>query len=249
MAFVKKQGAVTLTNTCARRPSRRRPVSAHCTATVANLGSDGRQRRRSTSPTLTRQGPPVHEHRAAGDRDRTGDGVELERDAVSAATAARSIDSITPTVGPDGWLPGAVAPSASRRSPASATTRSPTSTCRTFFYGGEAYTRIGVVSNGYVVVGGGTSGDIVFTPQHFPNAARPNNTLALFWTDLNPAAAGGGAIRVGHPVRQRRRPELDRRRLGGVKNFGNATTHSFELWFQLAGGAAGTGPESEQITI
>jgi hypothetical protein len=34
-----------------------------------------------------------------------------------------------------------------------------------------------------------------------------------------------------------------------VKNFSNATTHSFELWFRLAGGAAGTGPSSEQTTI
>ena len=34
-----------------------------------------------------------------------------------------------------------------------------------FFYGGEPYTSIGVVSNGYVVLGGGTSADIVFTPQ------------------------------------------------------------------------------------
>ena len=60
----------------------------------------------------------------------------------------------------------------------------------TFYYGGEPYTSIGVVSNGYVVVGGGTAADIVFTPQHFPNAARPNNVLALIWSDLNPAAAG-----------------------------------------------------------
>ena len=66
----------------------------------------------------------------------------------------------------------------------------------TFYYGGEPYTQIGVVSNGYIVLGGGTSSDIVFTPQHFPNAARPNNVLAPFWTDLNPSATGAGSIRV-----------------------------------------------------
>ena len=38
-------------------------------------------------------------------------------------------------------------------------------------YGGEPYTRLGVVSNGYLVLGGGTAADIVFTPQTFPNAA------------------------------------------------------------------------------
>jgi hypothetical protein len=73
---------------------------------------------------------------------------------------------------------------------------------------------------------------------------RPNNTLALLWSDLNPAAAG--AIRVAtvsagpfHWLVA----DWD-----GVKNFGNATTHSFEIWIQLEGGAFGTGPGSEGIT-
>ena len=66
----------------------------------------------------------------------------------------------------------------------------------TFYYGGEPYTRIGVVSNGYVVIGGGDGTDLVFTPQTFPNAARPNNVLALLWSDLNPAAAGQVRIAV-----------------------------------------------------
>jgi hypothetical protein len=65
-----------------------------------------------------------------------------------------------------------------------------------FTYGGEVYDRIGVVSNGYVVVGGGTAGDVEYEPPaSFPDAATPNNVIAPFWTDLNPAA--GGEIRVG----------------------------------------------------
>ena len=72
-------------------------------------------------------------------------------------------------------------------------------------------------------------------PQTFPNAARPNNVLAPLWSDLNPAA--GGAIRVA-TLTDGRRFTVARRRLGGVKNFGNATTHSFELWIQLAERAA-----------
>jgi hypothetical protein len=116
----------------------------------------------------------------------------------------------------------------------------------TFFYGGEPYSSIGVVSNGYIVIGGGTSSDIVFTPQHFPNAAKPNNTLAPLWTDLNPSSTGAGQIRVavlsgganaGWVV-------VD---WAGVKNFGNATTHSFEVWIQIQKGTT-TGPASEQIT-
>ena len=80
-----------------------------------------------------------------------------------------------------------------------------------FFYGGEPYTSLGVVSNGYLVLGGGTSADIVFTPQHFPNAARPNNVVAPLWSDLNPTASPGG----GSPHRNAdgRLEHLDRRRL------------------------------------
>jgi uncharacterized repeat protein (TIGR01451 family) len=64
-----------------------------------------------------------------------------------------------------------------------------------FMYGGVSYTRIGVVSDGYVVVGGGTSGDVQFLNQKLPDAGVPNNVLAPWWTDMNPGAAG--AIRVG----------------------------------------------------
>jgi hypothetical protein len=65
-----------------------------------------------------------------------------------------------------------------------------------FTYGGEVYDRIGVVSNGYVVVGGGTAGDVEYEPPaSFPDAVTPNNVIAPFWTDLNPAA--GGEIYVG----------------------------------------------------
>ncbi len=63
-----------------------------------------------------------------------------------------------------------------------------------FLYGGQTYTRIGLTSNGYAVVGGGTAADVQFINQNLPNPALPNNVLAPFWTDLNPAA--GGALRI-----------------------------------------------------
>jgi hypothetical protein len=91
------------------------------------------------------------------------------------------------------------------------------------------------------VLGGGTSSDIVFTPQHFPNPARPNNVLAPWWTDLNPSSTGAGAIRIA---------QLSGGGMSwivvdwaGVKNFGNATTHNFEVWLRL-----GTTAATEQIT-
>ncbi len=96
------------------------------------------------------------------------------------------------------------------------------------------------------MIGGGTSADIVFTPQHFPNAARPNNVLSPMWSDLNPSSSGAGAVRLGTLTDGANTWIVaDWQR---VKNFGNATTHSFEIWLRIASGAAGTGPSSEQIT-
>ena len=115
----------------------------------------------------------------------------------------------------------------------------------TFFYGGEPYTRVGVVSNGYLVIGGGTGADVVFPVQTFPNPARPNNTLAPFWTDLNPPA--GGAIRVATLTDGSTTwLVID---YDGVRNFTGVVTHTFEVTIRVAGGAAGTGAASEQITM
>lgn len=62
-------------------------------------------------------------------------------------------------------------------------------------WNGATYTSIGVSANGYTVVGGGESPkDASASPQDMPNAGRPNNVLAPFWTDLT--TAGGGAIRI-----------------------------------------------------
>ena len=67
-----------------------------------------------------------------------------------------------------------------------------------FVYAGTTYTRIGIVSNGYVVVGGGTGADVNFNNQSLPNGAVPNNVLAPFWSDLDPSqAAAGDGVRVG----------------------------------------------------
>jgi hypothetical protein len=111
-----------------------------------------------------------------------------------------------------------------------------------FSYGGETYTSIGVVTNGYIVIGGGNASDVNFFPQTFPNAARPNNVIAPFWTDLNTTGgtAGNNAILVntltdgaGHSW-----IVVD---FEAVKNFGNSTTHTGEIWIQYQGG--------EQLTV
>jgi hypothetical protein len=60
-----------------------------------------------------------------------------------------------------------------------------------FEYAEETYNRVGVTSNGYIVVGGAAQQDVDFVPQAFPDPARPNNVLAPFWTDLDGTGAPG----------------------------------------------------------
>ncbi|MBU1865286.1 MAG: S8 family serine peptidase [Actinobacteria bacterium] len=64
-----------------------------------------------------------------------------------------------------------------------------------FEYAGVSYDAIGIVSNGYLVLGGGTAADVTFINSDLPDAALPNNVLAPFWTDLNPSA--GGDVYIG----------------------------------------------------
>jgi hypothetical protein len=59
-----------------------------------------------------------------------------------------------------------------------------------FVYGGVTYSTLGVVSNGYIVVGGGDGGDVNFINSPLPDLSPPNNTLAPFWTDLDPSKGG-----------------------------------------------------------
>jgi subtilisin family serine protease len=61
-------------------------------------------------------------------------------------------------------------------------------------YLGQVFTQMGVTSNGYLVAGPATSQDVEFDPPGIPNTARPNSVLAPFWTDLNGEDAAG--IRV-----------------------------------------------------
>jgi hypothetical protein len=101
-----------------------------------------------------------------------------------------------------------------------------------FTYAGETYTRLGIGSNGYLIVGGSTgSADVQFINQHFPDPTRPNNVLSPFWTDFNPPA--GGAIRIAtltdgvhHWI------VVD---WAAVKEFSQPRTDTFEAWIGYDG--------------
>lgn len=102
-----------------------------------------------------------------------------------------------------------------------------------FLYAGEAYTRIGVSSNGYLVIGGGSGADNSINNQNFPNATSPNNVLAPFWTDLNPAAAG--ALRIGTLT-----DGTDTWIVvdwEAVREFSQARLASFQVWIGVSGDA------------
>ncbi len=103
-----------------------------------------------------------------------------------------------------------------------------------FTVAGITYTSLGVGSNGYVVLGGGSGPDISVTNQDFPNTQRPNNVLAGFWTDLNPGVAG--AVRIATLTDGADTwivVDYD-----GVREYSTAgNTHTFEFWIGINGDA------------
>ena len=101
-----------------------------------------------------------------------------------------------------------------------------------FTVAGVSYTRIGLVSNGYVVLGGGTQADVQFVNTALPNRARPNNIVAPFWTDLD--LSKGGALRIGligDGVSTWVVAEFE-----AAPEFSNTgLVHSFQVWIALGG--------------
>jgi subtilisin family serine protease len=95
-----------------------------------------------------------------------------------------------------------------------------------FEYAGEVYSQIGIVSNGYVVVGGGDGADVKFINEDMPNPSPPNNVLAPFWTDLNPDAGGRVLINLlTDGVNSWIVVEWE-----SVPNWGDGETNSFQIW-------------------
>jgi hypothetical protein len=97
-------------------------------------------------------------------------------------------------------------------------------------YGGRQYRRIGVTSNGYLVVGGGDAADVECCRlTGLPDPARPNNVLAPFWTDLDGTGAPGvypGLLEAGDGstwlvVEWR------------VNVFGTASRRTFQVWMRV----------------
>lgn len=100
-------------------------------------------------------------------------------------------------------------------------------------YGGEMHDSIGMVSNGYLIVGGGTSADVDFVNQIFPDPTIPNNVLAPFWTDLNPSAGGNlYAAILGDSNSDNAWVVLE---WAEVPNFSDGELNSFQVWIGING--------------
>jgi subtilisin family serine protease len=242
VAFVKKQGAVTLSNTCSPVSIASKTGVSHCSVTAQNLSANAANA--SLTVTNRESGKPLHYKNVGLPGSVIGSGNGVQWSGTLSGALAPTINSYAPGASPaGGYLPLSlfgIPPIAGVGDDTLTNFNVPT-----FFYGGEPYSRVGVVSNGYLVIGGGDSSDVVFAPQHFPNAARPNNVVAPVWTDLNPPL--GGAVRIGTLTDGSNTwIVVDWQR---VKNFGNATTHSFEIWLRIAGGAAGAGATSEDVSV
>jgi hypothetical protein len=245
VAFVKKQGAVTLSHSCDPDTIAAKTGVSHCAATVANFAQTEADVSLEVTNLDSGRGLEFSNIGAPASAIHKKDGVKWS--GVLSPAIPPQIDSITPASPaetPDGGYL-ALSLFGIPATPGVGDDTITNFTVPTFYYGGEAYSSIGVGSNGTLVVGGGSGADATPFPQDFPNAARPNNVIAPLWTDLNPGSAG--AIRVAL---------LSGGGFGwividwdSVRNFSNATTHSFEIWLQRATGSAGTGPESEAITI
>jgi hypothetical protein len=243
VAFVKKQGDVTLTNNCSPLSFAAFTGASHCTATVANFSQQSANAALNIADSV--QGRKLQYENVGPPGTVVGNNDGVQWSGPLSPAIPPQVTSVSPGPSPaGGYLPLSlfgITPIAGVGDDTITNFNVPQ-----FFYGSEPYTRLGVVSNGYLVLGGGTSADIVFTPQHFPNAARPNNVLAPMWSDLNPPASAGGGVRIGTLTDGSDTwIVVDWQR---IKNFANATTHSFEIWIRISGGAAGTGPASEDVS-
>jgi subtilisin family serine protease len=252
VAFNKTQGIVTLTNHCS--PDTFAPkAGTSCNSTTTNLSSSTAhvnvQISASKGVTLSLGGG------ANAGKGKSGGVPTLHKGVITWAgdltpAIAPTIDSITNVSG-QGPTGGYFAINDTncgcgslKLSPGDDTITN-ISGFDPFYYGGELYSTIGIVSNGYLVLGGGTGSDIVFLPQTFPDPAAPNNVLAPFWSDLNPSNTGHGEIWVNEvAIGSEFWAVVD---YENVANFDGQHQHSFEVWLRVAGGSAGTGPSSEKI--
>jgi hypothetical protein len=219
VAFFKRQGIVSLAQSC--DPSSIRLISGRSTCTVTaqnnSLSAADVSAVSTTSPNLN-----VTEATGATR-------VNGRRVTASATLAARQPDAphIAPGETPAGYLPldaFGVTPIAIGDEQAL------NFNVPAFTYAGQTFTQIGVVSDGYLVAGGAEGADVNFMPQTLPDPARPNGVLAPLWTDLDGTGAPGiFATTLTDGVNDWLVVEWR------VNIFGTSNTQVFQVWIGLNG--------------
>jgi subtilisin family serine protease len=181
VAFVPQQGDVTLTSSCTPETVKWLGSST-CTITAQNNSFGD-----TTADLKTETNPNLLVTQADGAKV-TGP-FSVEKKGVSLAGAQSGVPSVA-AGGLFGYLPLAgfgVTPEAIGDEDLL------NFDVPEFTYNGVKYTSVGVDSNGYLVVGGGTSEDneCCNLPAQIPDPARPNNILAPYWTDLDGTGTPG----------------------------------------------------------
>jgi Subtilase family/Fibronectin type-III domain/PA domain len=244
VAFFTKQGAVSLSHSCSPT-SIPQGSSSTCTVRAQNLApAEARTHVDVVSPNAAAvgiTGASATTNPASSGRLRTRSGdTGFDWDGRLSPALAPTVDSITPGGSPAGYLPlrgFGVAPVSGMGDESIANFTVPE-----FLWGDEPYTRIGVTSNGYVVVGGGSSADVEFVPQTMPDPALPNNVVAPWWTDidLSQAATPNTGVRV--TILTDGADEWLVVDYEDVATFGSCSpgpcdVHDFEVWIGLTGDA------------
>ncbi|WP_424534505.1 S8 family serine peptidase [Sphaerisporangium viridialbum] len=181
VAFYRQEGAVPIDQTCAPSTIAKNTGESTCTVTVENTTmKDAEVTALSTLDAKLRLNSVT---------GATKVGTQIATTKTTLAARQPDKPSIAPGTGPAGYLPldlFGIAPTPIGDE------ESVNFNVPAFTYAGKSYTRIGVVSDGYSVVGG-TSGsaDVSFLPQNLPNPTPPNNVLASYWTDLDGTGAPG----------------------------------------------------------
>ena len=187
VAFIKTQGDVTLIHSC-DPTSIATGASAACQVAVQNFSPSAA----NVDLTVSSPDDPALSIQNVSS-DGTPGGTGFSFSGSLAGAVAPTIDSIDPGGSPAGYLPLAdfgITPIAGTGDETITNFSVPS-----FQFGSETYDAVGLVSDGYAVIGGGDSSDVTFNPQDLPDPSRPNNLVAPFWTDLNPAF--GGEMRIG----------------------------------------------------
>ncbi|HXJ63902.1 MAG TPA: S8 family serine peptidase, partial [Actinomycetota bacterium] len=197
VAWVKAQGVVTMTTSCSPSSIPKGSVTS-CTTVAQNNSvtpavSDVGEHFNASGKLSHQNFDESHNPASSGSLSSVPTGYDWS--GTLSPTVAPPIVSFDPSSGPaEGYLPLS---GFSGNLTIPATDESLTNVAvPSFSWGHENSSSVGVASDGYLVVGGGSGADLDFMPTLFPNPARPNNVIAPLWTDLNPGVGGSVLVNV-----------------------------------------------------